>query len=335
MDPSVPTEWTTEQELLLKNWGVRAKYFELMHYNSCRYYKYLDNLLGAPSVVIDAIITSVTFGSLAFTNCETDFIFKIISGNIMFISVTIAALHKYFKFSRISTQHNESHYRYSSIIKDIEEELAIDRKNREEPRIFMHKIKENFDNLLHSSPDIPKHIMNRYVEDLEKGERIKLTDKEILIRGKTNQKLDIDTSNNNSQINDEQLKRQFNDPEQVTRLESIIIETPQNELSKLNNKENLTIDNKGNSIIDNKVPQVHQMKNEHSETNSNYSNDNSNCSNNSHSNHNSHSNNNSKCRTHVENFIDIHNDIQSEFEQRLNKKKRQTLKDRIRMNSFV
>jgi hypothetical protein len=243
-------EWTTEQELLLKNWGIRAKYFVLMHYNSCKYYRYLDNFLGAPSVVIDSIVTSITFGSLAFTNCETDFIFKLVSGNIMFISVSLAALHKYFKFGRTSVEHNESHYRYSSIIKDIEEELAIDRKNRVEPRIFMHKIKENFDSLLHSSPDIPRHIMKKYVEDLEKGERIKLTDKEILIRGKT---------------------------------------------PSLNN-----------------IPVHHEMEND--------------------------SENQlieSPLKTNVENYIDIHKDIQSEFEQRLNMKKKQTLKDRIRTNNFI
>jgi len=244
-------EWTTEQELLLKNWGIRAKYFVLMHYNSCRYYRYLDNILGVPSVVIDSIVTSITFGSLAFTNCETDFIFKLISGNIMFISVSLAALHKYFKFGRISIEHNESHYRYSSIIKDIEEELAIDRKNRIEPRIFMNKIKENFDSLLHSSPDIPRHIMKKYVEDLEKGERIKLTDKDILIRGKTS----------------------------ITK-----------------NGTNLP-----------PIP-------EHMETETSTE---------------------SPPKTNVENYIDIHKDIQAEFEQRLNMKKKQTLKDRIRTNSFV
>jgi hypothetical protein len=288
-------DWTTEQELLLRNWGIRAKYFVLMHYNSCRYYRYFDNCLGAPSVVIDAIVTSVTFGSLAFTNCETDFIFKVISGNILFISVTFAALHKYFKFSKISSEHNESHYRYSSIIKDIEEELSIDRKNREDPRIFMHRIKENFDNLLHSSPNIPKHIMKKYVEDLEKSERIKLTDKDILIRGKTTRKNSLnDIENQNEQIPNEQIP----DETHLNKLSHADLNTE----SKLPIPEN--------------VPMSFTMARESIDSYSS----------------------NASCdikKTKVENYLDIHKDIQHEFENRLNIKKKQKLKDKINLNNFL
>ena len=155
--------WCEKQERLLKSWAERAAGYRWLHNHARLHFKKQNDYLSYPSIVI-ASITGV--GGFAVLNpsgnesisSETRAKIMIVQYMFAFLNVLGGILTSIGKFSQslsLSELHSSMCVQYSKYYRNIDMELSLDVKHRDDVVDFIMKSREDYDKLLDDSPDIP------------------------------------------------------------------------------------------------------------------------------------------------------------------------------------
>jgi hypothetical protein len=152
-----------EQKKLLLNWEDEIQKMYQAHAESSVKIRRMNYLLGIPIVVMAVLIGLYAFVPIG---AYPEIWAKIGIGLLAFLTAIFAALQTFLKYSEQAENHRNASARYQSLLKEVEQLIAIPPKDEQVLNSTCNKMRVRWDELSLEAPNIPRRIEVRH--ELEK-----------------------------------------------------------------------------------------------------------------------------------------------------------------------
>jgi hypothetical protein len=148
--------WNDKNEILIVSIGENAAAYKWMHEKSNSKYASYDNLLSLIIIIFNTILTTQTFITVESNAIE-------ISKKIFIYIVTLlAVVNNFLKYKELSINHLNAIGDFSELYHDIQQQMCMYRKDRDNASRYIKSIIKTYDSLIVSCPDIPDSILNEF-----------------------------------------------------------------------------------------------------------------------------------------------------------------------------
>lgn len=148
--------WNDKNETLIVSIGENAAAYKWMHEKSNSKYSSYDNLFGIIIIIFNTILTTQTFIT---TESEIIDISKKI---FIYIVTLLAVVNNFLKYKELSINHLNAIKEFSELYHDIQQQMCMYRKDRDNASRYIKSIIKTYDSLIVSCPDIPDSILNEF-----------------------------------------------------------------------------------------------------------------------------------------------------------------------------
>lgn len=156
----IADSWNPDQERILKIWAEKASGWAWLHDKSSRYYNNLSNKIMYPSILLSTISGGV---ALSTYNTPTPSNFLTVTiGALNLLSASLASIQKFIRSAEKAETHNHMNKMFSSYYRRIVMELALQTSDRKDCLEFCRLCRDEYDNLVNDSPQIPNHIVENF-----------------------------------------------------------------------------------------------------------------------------------------------------------------------------
>src|SRR6056300_560405 len=152
-------QWGQNQENLLKSWAEKDAWYRWLHNHSCVLYKRQHDWLSYPSIIISSITGVGGFAVLSpDTNSMSDdqkqkiVIFQYFFAFMNVIAGILTSISKFNNSSRMMDAHSVMSVQYSKFYRNIDMELSLETKDREDVLEFVNNVRLEYDRLLDEAP---------------------------------------------------------------------------------------------------------------------------------------------------------------------------------------
>lgn len=161
--------WTVILEKHFSSIGEKAFCYSILHQKSNLYYSYRRIFIDMPVIIGSAVIGFLNVGSITLFsgNMEASSISLGLGSLVVSVLNTITT---YFSWTKRAEAHRISSIHYSKLYRFIQIELALPRDQRIRPGDMLKYVKEQYDRLLETSPDINNTIIKDFKEQFDKEE---------------------------------------------------------------------------------------------------------------------------------------------------------------------
>jgi hypothetical protein len=163
--------WCPKQEKLLIRWAEKAAGYRWLHNHARMFYKKQNDWLSYPCIIISSITGVGGFAVLSPNNqnMSTEQKQKIVIFQYFFAFMNVIAgiltsISKFNNSSRMMESHSVMSVQYSKFYRNIDMELSLETKYREDVLEFVNKVRLEYDRLLDDAPDIPSHTIEAFNE---------------------------------------------------------------------------------------------------------------------------------------------------------------------------
>ena len=163
--------WCPKQEQLLIRWAEKAAGYRWLHNHARMFYKKQNDWLSYPCIIISSITGVGGFAVLSPNdqNMSTEQKQKIVIFQYFFAFLNVVAgiltsISKFNNSSRMMESHSVMCVQYSKFYRNIDMELSLETKYREDVLEFVNKVRLEYDRLLDDAPDIPSHTIEAFNE---------------------------------------------------------------------------------------------------------------------------------------------------------------------------
>jgi len=163
--------WCPKQEKLLIRWAEKAAGYRWLHNHARMFYKKQNDWLSYPCIIISSITGVGGFAVLSPNdqNMSTEQKQKIVIFQYFFAFMNVIAgiltsISKFNNSSRMMEAHSVMSVQYSKFYRNIDMELSLETKYREDVLEFVNKVRLEYDRLLDEAPDIPGHTIEAFNE---------------------------------------------------------------------------------------------------------------------------------------------------------------------------
>ena len=163
--------WCPKQEQLLIRWAEKAAGYRWLHNHARMFYKKQNDWLSYPCIIISSITGVGGFAVLSPNdqNMTSDQKQKIVIFQYFFAFMNVIAgiltsISKFNNSSRMMEAHSVMSVQYSKFYRNIDMELSLETKYREDVLEFVNKVRLEYDRLLDDAPDIPSHTIEAFNE---------------------------------------------------------------------------------------------------------------------------------------------------------------------------
>ena len=163
--------WCPKQENLLIRWAEKAAGYRWLHNHARMFYKKQNDWLSYPCIIISSITGVGGFAVLSPNdqNMTSDQKQKIVIFQYFFAFMNVIAgiltsISKFNNSSRMMESHSVMSVQYSKFYRNIDMELSLETKYREDVLEFVNKVRLEYDRLLDEAPDIPSHTIEAFNE---------------------------------------------------------------------------------------------------------------------------------------------------------------------------
>jgi hypothetical protein len=163
--------WCPKQEKLLIRWAEKAAGYRWLHNHARMFYKKQNDWLSYPCIIISSITGVGGFAVLSPNNqnMSTEQKQKIVIFQYFFAFMNVIAgiltsISKFNNSSRMMEAHSVMSVQYSKFYRNIDMELSLETKYREDVLEFVNKVRLEYDRLLDDAPDIPGHTIEAFNE---------------------------------------------------------------------------------------------------------------------------------------------------------------------------
>ena len=163
--------WCPKQEQLLIRWAEKAAGYRWLHNHARMFYKKQNDWLSYPCIIISSI-TGV--GGFAVLSPDSDnmssqqkqkiVIFQYFFAFMNVVAGILTSISKFNNSSRMMEAHSVMSVQYSKFYRNIDMELSLETKYREDVLEFVNKVRLEYDRLLDDAPDIPSHTIEAFNE---------------------------------------------------------------------------------------------------------------------------------------------------------------------------
>ena len=161
MDPPAhEVHWNSQLEKIISDEGERALCYSWLHDKSEERYRQFNNYITLPTIVGSTIAGTASigsqslFGDIGYAN--------IIIGSISLCVAIFNTVGTHFGWAVRAEAHRVARVDYSKIHRFIMIELALPREERTDANSMLKLVREQLDNLLAISPQIPKEIIKAF-----------------------------------------------------------------------------------------------------------------------------------------------------------------------------
>lgn len=163
MDSASPSaspsmHWNDAIENLIKGIGEKALSLSWLHSKSEKRFRYLNNYLAIPSIVLSSITGA---GSIGF---GSDGNVSYAMGAISLIVGIISTLNSYFAFAQRSAEHRLTAISYSKLYLNISIQLSLPRTKRIIVKEYLKFISAECQRLNETQPQVPDAVIKMYNE---------------------------------------------------------------------------------------------------------------------------------------------------------------------------
>ena len=162
------TRWSDSTEKLLQSWADSSLCFRLLHEEAFRKFKKINMAFNIPVIILSTLTGSTSLASNAlFPGMDQAPIFI---GIVSLLTGIIQTISSYFKYESLATSHYSAFKSYSRLHRDILVELSLPRQSRKPVEDFLKQSITTYNNLVDTSPIIPKAVMKKLDHELKKIE---------------------------------------------------------------------------------------------------------------------------------------------------------------------
>ena len=171
MGEDIPEQhhWCPKQEKLLIRWAEKAAGYRWLHNHARMFYKKQNDWLSYPCIIISSITGVGGFAVLSPNdqNMSTEqkqkiFIFQYFFAFLNVVAGILTSISKFNNSSRMMESHSVMCVQYSKFYRNIDMELSLETKYREDVLEFVNKVRLEYDRLLDDAPDIPSHTIEAF-----------------------------------------------------------------------------------------------------------------------------------------------------------------------------
>lgn len=148
--------WNDKNETLIVSIGENAAAYKWMHERSNSKYAAYDNFLSIIIIIFNTILTTQTFITIESNSIE-------ISKKIFIYIVTLlAVINNFLKYKELSINHLNAIKDFSELYHDIQQQMCMYRKDRENASRYIKSVIKSYDALIVSCPDISDSVLNEF-----------------------------------------------------------------------------------------------------------------------------------------------------------------------------
>jgi hypothetical protein len=158
----IADSWNPDQEKILRIWAEKASGWAWLHDKSSRYYNVLTNKIVYPSILLSTISGGVGLSTYNMSEGLSTNYVSIILGVTNLVSACLGAVQKFIRSAEKSESHSHMNKLFSSFCRKIVMELALQPCDRKDCLEFCKACRDEYDNLLNDSLEIPTHIVDNF-----------------------------------------------------------------------------------------------------------------------------------------------------------------------------
>lgn len=154
-------EWTPYYEEIFIDWCDKAMSYRFLHTNSFRYYYWLHSSFTIPVIFISTITGVANFAQERIPE-GYQFYYTMLVGALNILAGFITTVAQFLKVNELSEGHRISSISWDKLYRNIKVELAKKPIERENISPYLKKIKEQYDLLIETSPQIRLKEINDF-----------------------------------------------------------------------------------------------------------------------------------------------------------------------------
>jgi hypothetical protein len=158
----IEDSWTTKQEDLLYTWSEKAAGYRWIHIRTHEYYTLMNNLYTYPIVIFSTVIgfCGMVMNKPHLSEVDVNIMYLLSSCNL--VVAMLSTLHKFNKCAEKAEHHLFQSVQYAKFYREINMELSLERRDRENGIAYCKSSKYNYDNLLSTSMNVPRKIIREF-----------------------------------------------------------------------------------------------------------------------------------------------------------------------------
>ena len=180
-------DWTPQHEKILIDWADKATCYKWLHEKTTREYEKKNRWFTIPVIIMSTLAGTANF---AQNNIPAEYLTAatMSNGAVNLLAGILTTIQQFLKISELNESHRVSSISWGKFQRNIKVELAKSPLERTPVTQLIKTCKEEFDRLIETSQDIPKHLIVLFKNTFSGGEikydaqgiRIPLTDKQLL-----------------------------------------------------------------------------------------------------------------------------------------------------------
>jgi len=155
-------KWTKEQEELLAEWSEKATCYRWLHSRSEKLYRARNYTFTIPVIILSTLTGTANFAMDSFVPEEHKQIAMAAVGSVNIFAGILSTLQNFLRYAELMESHRQSEVLWSKFSRNIAIELTLEPKRRKNASDFLNTCRQEYDQLIESSPTIDDPIINQF-----------------------------------------------------------------------------------------------------------------------------------------------------------------------------
>jgi hypothetical protein len=185
--PVSHVEWTPQHEKILIDWADKATCYKWLHEKATTEYESKKRWYTIPVIIMSTLTGTANF---AQNNIPDEYLTAATMGigAVNLLAGILTTIQQFLKITELNESHRVSSISWGKFQRNIKVELAKSPAERTPVTQLIKACKEEFDRLIETSQDIPKHLVTLFKKTFSGGEiqydrngnKLPLSDKQLL-----------------------------------------------------------------------------------------------------------------------------------------------------------
>jgi len=164
---SLTNGWNEKNERILISIGENAASYKWMHERCSTFYKTLHRIL---SLIMIIFSTSLSAETLIPQNNSNSTALDITQRVFTYLITLLSVLQNFLKYEQLSERHTQSASAFAQLYHEIQQQMCMYRKDRNNATKYMADILKRYDTLIVNGPDITNSVLKKFKETFKNSD---------------------------------------------------------------------------------------------------------------------------------------------------------------------
>jgi hypothetical protein len=157
--------WNDKNERITISLGENAASYKWMHEKSAIYYKTIHKILSIITIVFTTALSAETI-----LNNNDNHVVKIFQQIITYVVTLLSVLQNFLKYEQLTEQHYNSANAFSQLYHEIQQQMCMFRRNRNNATDYVSDILKKYDSLIVNGPNIPNNVLSQFKQTFKNSD---------------------------------------------------------------------------------------------------------------------------------------------------------------------